>query len=82
MELGDPPSYNFDNIEKVAAFIITADGLGISEKIKELHLAGYQDSEIDIGTKMALQACLMVTFSRTMDATGISLWKKPPDFLA
>lgn len=73
---------NFENIEKIAAFIIMSDGLGVQEKMHELRQAGYDDSEIDIGAKMATQACLMVIFSRTFDTSAGYTWKKPSDPLA
>lgn len=53
---------NFDNIEKIAAFIIMQDGLEMKQKMHELKQAGYDDTEIDIGAKMAIQVCLAVVF--------------------
>lgn len=82
MEPEKTNSLNFDNIEKVAAFMVMPNGLDFEEKIHELRQKGYDDLEIDIGAKMALQACLLVVFSRTFDAFGTNSWKKPDDPLA
>lgn len=71
-------SINFENVEKVATFIITPDGLGVDDKLSELKTAGFNDFEIDIGRTMAIQACLMIVLSRTYE-NGSSVWKKQED---
>lgn len=68
---------NFDNIEKVAAFFITPDGLEMNQKLHELRQAGYDDLEIDIGAKMAIQACLIVIFGGGSDNALLKKFEPP-----
>jgi hypothetical protein len=60
---------NFNNVEKVAAFLITPDGLEMNQKMHKLKQAGYDDLEIDIGAKMAIQACFIVIFGNGTENT-------------
>lgn len=68
---------NFDNIEKIAAFFITSDGLEMNQKLHELREAGYDDLEIDIGAKMAIQACLIVIFGNGAEKTLLKKFEPP-----
>jgi hypothetical protein len=68
---------NFDNVEKVAAFFIAPDGLEMNQKMHELKQAGYDDLEIGIGAKMAIQACLIVIFGNGTENTLLKKFEPP-----
>lgn len=52
----------FKNIEKVATYIVAANKDDLDKRIEQLEAAGFSEYEIDIGSKMAIQAVFTVMF--------------------
>ena len=63
----DPNFINFENIEKVATYLLASNSTKLEKRLQSLQDEGFSDVEINLGHLMATQAVFMVVFGTDPD---------------